>query len=69
MTKNGWCRFCSRMGSNHCRNTRDMDPVDGFNFDPECHKALLVLGGGERGWVADDFKPRALKASTDKETR
>jgi hypothetical protein len=55
-----WCRHCCRIGARTepCRNTRDMDPVDGNNHDPACHAALVAMGGGERGRSADDFKPR-----------
>lgn len=42
------CRYCGRDRSEPCRNTRDMDPEDGFNNDVDCHIALLELGGGER---------------------
>lgn len=54
---NGWCKFCGRMRGVHCKNTRDMDPVDGSNHDPQCHEALVTYGGGERGRTAEDFKP------------
>lgn len=43
------CGHCGRMVWTPCRNTRDMDPVDGFNNDGGCHAALIRLGGGERG--------------------
>ncbi len=52
-----WCRHCCRIGMGQCKNTRDMDPVDGDNHDPACHAALVALGGGERRRTADDFKP------------
>ena len=48
MKENGWCRYCQRIRGHHCRNSRDMDPEDGFNFDPACHDALVKIGGGER---------------------
>ena len=52
-----WCRFCFRMGGRVCKSTRDMDPDDGGNNDTACHRALVSLGGGERGRTEDDFKP------------
>lgn len=55
-----WCRYCARMRSMHCRSTRDMDPVDGCNDDPQCHAALVALGGGERGRTKADFEPAYL---------
>jgi len=44
------CRYCGREAASVCMNTRDMDPIDGFNGDPMCNKALHDLGGGERGF-------------------
>lgn len=49
------CRFCSRDRHAPCMNTRDMDPDDGFNFDPVCHDALVELGGGERLRVREEL--------------
>jgi hypothetical protein len=43
------CRYCNRIVAAPCRNTRDMDPVDGLNNDGECRAVLIRLGGGERG--------------------
>lgn len=63
-----WCRYCHRMRGVHCKSTRDMDPADGYNHDPECHAALVRLGGGERGRTVDDFKP-AYAAKHDKASR
>jgi hypothetical protein len=38
-----------------------MDPVDGVNYDPNCHSVLLRLGGGERGRTEQDFEPAYMK--------
>ncbi len=42
-TKNDWCRYCGRMRSIHCMNTRDMEDSN----DDICKGALLDVGGGE----------------------
>lgn len=57
------CANCGRSsGRPACRNTRDMDPVDGGNSDPICHAALHKAGGGERGHLAlDEMTPQQLK--------
>lgn len=57
------CANCGRsVGKAACRNTRDMDPVDGGNSDPICHAALHRAGGGERGYLAlDEMTPQQLK--------
>lgn len=43
-----YCDYCNRMVHVPCRNTRDMDPIDGGNTSVYCHSALVKLGGGER---------------------
>lgn len=48
------CKYCGRHSSSPCRNTRDMDPEDGFNPDTTCHVELARLGGGERVVAAID---------------
>lgn len=42
-TSTGWCRYCGRMRSIHCRSTRDMED----STDDVCKGALMELGGGE----------------------
>lgn len=55
------CRYCGRETEVPCRNTRDMDPVDGFNRDPGCNRALSDLGGGERRYVQPESeRPKVL---------
>lgn len=41
MRTGGWCRFCQRMRSVHCRSTREMEDMK----DEFCREALLRLGG------------------------
>ncbi len=50
MSKTEKCRWCKRIAVTVCKNTRDMDPEDGFNRDRVCHEILDGLGGGERGF-------------------
>ena len=54
--KRGTCRYCGRHAVIPCRNTRDMDPVDGLNRDVTCNAVLMRLGGGERGFVEPNPK-------------
>lgn len=58
---NALCHYCGKSTRTPCRNTRDMDPVDGFNNDPGCNKALSDLGGGERGYVYAPVPSQDLK--------
>lgn len=48
MPKSIICRFCKRVVTVPCRNTRDMGETDGFNRDQVCRSVLAKLGG-ERG--------------------
>lgn len=49
MTVTEKCKFCGRERQIVCKNTRDMDREDGYNYDRKCNDTLAKLGGGERG--------------------